>query len=868
MVKIKIKKSKFVSNILSIFLTLIVIGIYLIPNFGYAVNVDLTTNQASYLSTEIIEVDLTVTIDQDERIPIRDLVLRSNDVEICKFDVDGTLLTACTGITISPILTGNDGTGSLNGTGSGFNESGPATDQFTDFSYGYGYGYGINLGYTGNLTYTVTWDRTAYQTVAGENNLELYVGAENDVNSFTYAGEITFDLDSVVDLANNSFNVNSILGTNPSFNSITSKLNLIKLGNYSTKIVWSTTNASLVNVNTGEITRPTNDADNVPVTLTATFSKSGHVSATKNIDIVVLKETESDETAVAEQTKILDFSLIKLLNPHEGNISSNLNLSTKGILGTSVSWSSSDSTIIDTDGSVSRASTNTTVSLTATVSKGLATNSTTFSLIVPGTADPDELDLAQAKRDLTDSIILNGNSAKDNILSGVYLPATINNIPITWSSSNLAAIYANGTVTRSTTSDQEVMLIATLTKNTKTTTKNILLTVKMRMAPAVADSSGNVNLSSGENEIVIDDSNAAAISSISVPSTVDEDAIITLNLATLKSENNVTIGNSLNLSRATSTVNYEIIIPAGTTMTGDDNWNGLINLPSVKDVSEVSITQETNKEKTVDVVIELGAINQLNFTNPVKITLPGMTGKKAAFTTGTDLTEIITICNSATDASNIVGVRECYFDDGTDLIIWTMHFTKFAAFTETDTTPVPPTDGDTGGGGGGGGGPFHRWVCNEWSECTADGQTRTCDYTGTYTIPNTNPNDLEQDCEYTAEEEEEEVLPEEEEEIAPTTPPIIGAVIGAAETAVQSIWSKIIGGIIGVFVVTYLLYTIVIRSGATLQLVKRDHNWYYNRATLLHRKGDELYRKGKRSKAEKLFKKAQIYRETGEHKQN
>ena len=89
----------------------------------------------------------------------------------------------------------------------------------------------------------------------------------------------------------------------------------------------------------------------------------------------------------------------------------------------------------------------------------------------------------------------------------------------------------------------------------------------------------------------------------------------------------------------------------------------------------------------------------------------------------------------------------------------------------------------------------------------------------------------------------------------------------AKENCATFIAAKLIGGIVVLFVVIYLLYVLVFRSGAPLQLVSRGPNWHYNSAALLHRKAEEAYREGKRTKADRLFKKAQGYRETGEHKQ-
>ena len=85
------------------------------------------------------------------------------------------------------------------------------------------------------------------------------------------------------------------------------------------------------------------------------------------------------------------------------------------------------------------------------------------------------------------------------------------------------------------------------------------------------------------------------------------------------------------------------------------------------------------------------------------------------------------LCNSATDAGNIVGNGECYFDDGTDLIVWTKHFTNYAAYTSTSNPPSGGGGTSSSSGAAGGGGSGYYWECGEWSACSPSGiQTRSC----------------------------------------------------------------------------------------------------------------------------------------------
>jgi hypothetical protein len=106
----------------------------------------------------------------------------------------------------------------------------------------------------------------------------------------------------------------------------------------------------------------------------------------------------------------------------------------------------------------------------------------------------------------------------------------------------------------------------------------------------------------------------------------------------------------------------------------------------------------------------------MNFSSPVEIVIGGMSGKRGAWARGsTTLTAISTECNNATTApTNIdaVTTRECYVSNGTDLIIWTYHFTSFAAY-----TPATTTNETTGTPSGGGEGDY--WKVTYWlSEAT------------------------------------------------------------------------------------------------------------------------------------------------------
>ena len=218
------------------------------------------------------------------------------------------------------------------------------------------------------------------------------------------------------------------------------------------------------------------------------------------------------------------------------------------------------------------------------------------------------------------------------------------------------------------------------------------VTIQVSEGQQYADSETET-VGSEVDELVFD-SGSSAVDKVVIPSSIDANKSITLNLAALLSGDTVTLPNELTFSRETSSgVNYTAVIPAGTVITGPAGWDGKIILPTVKAASDFSISSGS-----INVVIDLGGIDELTFSNAVNVILGGMAGKKAAWTHGTVLTSINTACNNLTDHSNIntVSPRECYIDSGSDLVIWTFHFTSFAAYTPASTTTAVATGGSGG----------------------------------------------------------------------------------------------------------------------------------------------------------------------------
>jgi PGF-pre-PGF domain-containing protein len=209
---------------------------------------------------------------------------------------------------------------------------------------------------------------------------------------------------------------------------------------------------------------------------------------------------------------------------------------------------------------------------------------------------------------------------------------------------------------------------------------------------SVNSTTATVTVTANVTEIVADAS-STNLSQIVVPSNISSSTPVVLNFAALETAGNVTLGtNNVTLVRE-STVNYTAVIPNGTVISGASGWDGKIQVPIVN-TSTFTAPSNTYGSGAASVVVDMGSNVELNFSQKVKIVIGGQAGKHAAWARGSaTLTDISTVCNNADNPTNIdaVTTRECYVDSGSDLVIWTYHFTTFAAYTPAVTTTTTTT---------------------------------------------------------------------------------------------------------------------------------------------------------------------------------
>jgi hypothetical protein len=109
---------------------------------------------------------------------------------------------------------------------------------------------------------------------------------------------------------------------------------------------------------------------------------------------------------------------------------------------------------------------------------------------------------------------------------------------------------------------------------------------------------------------------------------------------------------------------------------------------------------------TTTAVVEVGLGDELlTFDKAVRLLIPGMAGKNAAYIRNGD-SHVISNCSttygdSQTTGDSLGAGAECKMDVGSDMVIWTKHFTQFIAYSQTavsntgsssswyTTTPTP-----------------------------------------------------------------------------------------------------------------------------------------------------------------------------------
>jgi len=333
------------------------------------------------------------------------------------------------------------------------------------------------------------------------NNLLKVIYANDTFMAVGASGTI---LQSVPDPAVNSVSVSpsSVSVEQGRSQQLTATVDVV--GNAATTVTWASSDTDgLVTVDTaGNVTVAANAALG-PYTIQATSTADTTKVGTATITVIV--RTQTDEEAVADDKAALEVGFGS--GDSDTNVTQDLTLPTSGANGTTITWSSNVPGVIADNGQVTRPSAaagDQFVTLTATITKGSATDTQTFDVTVKAAPQTDAEAVADDKAALT--ISFSGNDIATNVTQDLTLPATgANGTTITWSSNAPSVIADNGQVTRPSAAagDQFVTLTATITRGSVTDIQTFDVTVKAAPqtdAEAVADDKASLEVGFGSGD--------------------------------------------------------------------------------------------------------------------------------------------------------------------------------------------------------------------------------------------------------------------------------------------------------------------------------------------------------------------------------
>jgi hypothetical protein len=178
---------------------------------------------------------------------------------------------------------------------------------------------------------------------------------------------------------------------------------------------------------------------------------------------------------------------------------------------------------------------------------------------------------------------------------------------------------------------------------------------------------------------------------------------------------NATTGSSDMTLTGTSTASGNVTVTAGissgTTVTGNSSWDGVISTPTPP-ATTVTVTAPDFNTSVTSAFTVGSSVSDLTFDKAVKLTFAGQAGKLVGWYNHAGAFNTITADCAATGGNDqaaqttqLGAGASCKMDVGSDLVVWTKHFSTFVTYTQTPVSP-PPSGGSVsiGVGGGGGGG--------------------------------------------------------------------------------------------------------------------------------------------------------------------
>ena len=229
----------------------------------------------------------------------------------------------------------------------------------------------------------------------------------------------TSDTDAVT-AAKNALAIGYTGGDGPT--SVTGNVTLPTSGADGVMIAWESSHTSIISAG-GVVTRP--DDMNTDVVLTATLSRGAAADQTKTFTLTVIISASGADTAAVTAAKNALAVTYTLPDTAASSVTGNVTLPTSGADGVSIRWMSSHPSIISMSGVVTRPDDmNTDVTLTATLSKGVAADQTkTFTLTVIISASGADTNAVTAAKNALGVTYTSGDTAS-SVTGNLTLPTS------------------------------------------------------------------------------------------------------------------------------------------------------------------------------------------------------------------------------------------------------------------------------------------------------------------------------------------------------------------------------------------------------------------------------------------------------------
>ena len=358
------------------------------------------------------------------------------------------------------------------------------------------------------------------------------------------------DAESVA-TAKTALTFDSFKAGNDAEDNIMADLILPTIGDNDVLVTWASSDEAVITT-AGVVTRPTFDAGDAVITLTATLTKNAETD-TKVFTLTVIKMPQTDAESVAVDKAALVFAQFQGVNTAEDSITLSMTMPTLGSSGSTITWASDNEAVIATDGTVTRPTFDTgdaVVTLTATFTKNADTDTKAFTFTVLK-EDPTDLQaVAAAEGDLVFDSIKQENTELNAISSDLDLiTSSLYETTINWASSDEAVVSIAGVVARpsSAQGNTEVTLTATISKGVEQTIKVFTVTV------IAADQT--------DEESVVLDKAALTFDVIQGTNTAEDNIAYNLSLPTSGANGTVITWVSSNTTVVSNT--GEVTIPAG-----------------------------------------------------------------------------------------------------------------------------------------------------------------------------------------------------------------------------------------------------------------------------------------------------------------